>query len=631
MWSRAIHKYVKQNACIHVALFVFVFTVMVPGPFPGLSLAGGQPPVPNPKPAFLQDDFKDYLNQMAEAIPVTKGRVQRDQLSLYKEIFELQSNGDMKAANEKIRQLVDPRLMGHVLYQRYMHKTYVSKPDELASWLKIYADHPGAKDIYRLAKRKGATSLENPAYQSQRYGAQTIRADFRETYISDRKRSSAQRKAVTRNQNKVHQLVRQGRPTQALSTLRSKKSLFDQTEYNVLQSRIAAGYMYTGNVEKSLSLAAQAAKQSGENVPLAGWVAGLASWRLNKFEDSARYFEMAAKSPYANGWTISGAAFWASRAHMRIQNFQEVSYWLNRASEYPRTFYGLIALKVMNRPLELNLHIPAYERRGEDVLMQYEAGIRALALQKIGQSQLAESELTSISVRENEGLKPILLGYAMDTRMASLSWSMGHAFRDAKGNAYDAALYPLMPWEPRGGFTVDRALIHAFARQESRFEPAAGNPSGATGLLQVMPATAMEIAEGIDGIDMSDGDDAILRDPESNLSIGQEYMHYLFRHYTEEQDLFSLMIAWNAGPGNLKRWQGQLDDIDDPLLFIESIPAYETRAFVERVMTNFWIYRMRLGERLTSLDDVASGKRPRYVSQEPVPEAADIRVAISDE
>jgi len=87
------------------------------------------------------------------------------------------------------------------------------------------------------------------------------------------------------------------------------------------------------------------------------------------------------------------------------------------------------------------------------------------------------------------------------------------------------------------------------------------------------------------------------------------------------------MIAWNAGPGNLMKWQKRLSDVDDPLLFIESIPAYETRAFVERVMTNFWIYRIRLGEELTSLEDVASGRRPSYVAQEFPQPGSDLRVA----
>jgi hypothetical protein len=53
---------------------------------------------------------------------------------------------------------------------------------------------------------------------------------------------------------------------------------------------------------------------------------------------------------------------------------------------------------------------------------------------------------------------------------------------------------------------------------------------------------------------------------------------------------------------------------DDPLLFIESVPAPETRNFVERVLTNYWVYRQRFNQPVNSLDSVASGKWPVYVA-----------------
>src|SRR3546814_11560883 len=53
----------------------------------------------------------------------------------------------------------------------------------------------------------------------------------------------------------------------------------------------------------------------------------------------------------------------------------------------------------------------------------------------------------------------------------------------------------------------------------------------------------------------------------------------------------------------------------DPLLFIESIPARETRVYVERVLTNLWIYRHRLGQPTPGLDAVAAGEWPRYTAR----------------
>jgi hypothetical protein len=77
-------------------------------------------------------------------------------------------------------------------------------------------------------------------------------------------------------------------------------------------------------------------------------------------------------------------------------------------------------------------------------------------------------------------------------------------------------------------------------------------------------------------------------------------------------NLFMLAAAYNGGPGNLNKWLRQTNYAEDPLLFIESIPARETRLFIERVLSNFWIYRLRLGQEIPSLDAVAAGHWPYY-------------------
>ena len=74
--------------------------------------------------------------------------------------------------------------------------------------------------------------------------------------------------------------------------------------------------------------------------------------------------------------------------------------------------------------------------------------------------------------------------------------------------------------------------------------------------------------------------------------------------------------AYNGGPGNLRKWQNRARKgaYTDALMFIESIPARETRIFIERVLSNLWMYRERLGEPAPSLDALAAGKRPTYVA-----------------
>ena len=79
-----------------------------------------------------------------------------------------------------------------------------------------------------------------------------------------------------------------------------------------------------------------------------------------------------------------------------------------------------------------------------------------------------------------------------------------------------------------------------------------------------------------------------------------------------------MAAAYNGGPGNLAKWKRRaLPRSKDPLMFIESIPARETRDFVERVLSNLWMYRERLGQSAPSLDAIAAGELPLYKALDP--------------
>src|SRR3546814_14035015 len=82
------------------------------------------------------------------------------------------------------------------------------------------------------------------------------------------------------------------------------------------------------------------------------------------------------------------------------------------------------------------------------------------------------------------------LAYRMGSRLAGSDIDS-----DEIGGVVDAALYPIPPWQPASGFTVDRALIYAMMRQESGFNTRALSPDGARGLMQLMPRTASYIAQ----------------------------------------------------------------------------------------------------------------------------------------
>jgi len=146
-------------------------------------------------------------------------------------------------------------------------------------------------------------------------------------------------------------------------------------------------------------------------------------------------------------------------------------------------------------------------------------------------------------------------------------------------------------------------------RQESAFRTNAMSHDGARGLMQLLPSTAnyIERTRRFRGASRNQ-----LFDPAINIDVGQRYIDYLLNYAGVDGDLLRLATAYNAGPGNLAKWRRHLGEVEDPLLFIESLPSRETRDFVESVVANLWIYRARLGQSLPSLDAVAAGDWPAY-------------------
>jgi len=181
------------------------------------------------------------------------------------------------------------------------------------------------------------------------------------------------------------------------------------------------------------------------------------------------------------------------------------------------------------------------------------------------------------------------------------------------------ARFPLPDWEPVDGFRVDRALIYAMVRQESDFRLQAKSSAGARGLMQVMPETAQFLTRDKS---LFKRNQHRLYEPEFNIALGQYYVEYLHDDAVVSGDLLKLLAAYNGGPGTLKRWVGDVKFNKDPLLFIESLTFHQTRDYIEKVMANLWMYRMKMGQTTASLDALAAGEWPSLEHFDP-----DVQVA----
>jgi len=480
---------------------------------------------------------------------------------LYRRILAAQNSDEWALADRLIGELKDQRLLGYVLAERYLHPRFKVGYAELAAWLHSYGDLIDAPRIHALALKHRPPHAPAPPAPV---------------------------------------------PPQMLSGGGSD----DDAGWRVVASAAPVVKPVAGaKGAKTAKPAAHApappsddaavdASQAARHDPHAAWLAGLAAWRAGRHELAIRNFEAVATSPASSSWNAAAGAFWTARGYLVIRKPQAYVRWMGRAAENPYAFYGMLARRMLGQDINIDWSLPAIGRDELARLEQYPAAPRAIALLQIGDRARAEDELRRLYPRLPTALAPLALTIAERGGMPALAMRIAGRLLQTTGQRYDAGLYPMPAWAPPGGFTLNRALLFAIARTESGFNPGAQNRSGAAGLMQLMPGTARVMGKGADSV----------FDPQANLGLGQRYVDTLLKHERVRGNLMSLIAAYNVGPGNLTG-----SPSDDPLLMVESLPSAETRQLVQRVLTNFWIYQLRLGQPTESLDRVAGGEMPLYI------------------
>lgn len=534
-------------------------------------------------------------------------------IDLYIRIFEVQEKGQWKKADSLISQLANPILMSYVQFQRYMHPTaYTSKYNELRDWLASYNDHPEANRVYKLAlRRKPGNAAQPKRPLSKKYRPEPDR--ITNPHLSKKKRSSSQRKRVNQINRYAKSLLARERPTQTLNYIQQEDVDRDLTavETDRIKTWIARQYFLERVPKKALPVAEDVINRSREALPLADWIAALSHWQLRNYESAAVHFEAFANAKYNNSASRSAGAYWAARAHLVTKNPVKVAKYLEIAADEPFTFYGVLANRQLGNDHAYDWSALKLTASGFRAVTEYPSVARAVALTQIGRGDLADAELRRIHGRVSANLDRDLLALAIALDLPAAQLQIAEYSR---GDGFEPGLFPLPKYQPADGFELDRALIYAFIRKESKFDPNAKSWAGARGLMQLMPRTASSLAKD-NSLRSSNADK--LFDPSFNLKLGQDYLQQLLRRGDPSGNLYALAVAYNGGPGNLRKWTKELKtDSSDPLFFIESIPSGETRAFIEQVLTNLWIYRNRLGQSAPTLEAAAGGKWPIYRSVE---------------
>ena len=344
---------------------------------------------------------------------------------------------------------------------------------------------------------------------------------------------------------------------------------------------------------------------TGEWASQAAWISALSSWRLGDCNAASNAFQQTAQLAQQRELRAAGF-FWAARAEQMCRRPQSVEPLLRAAAtapESPESFYGLLARESLG--MDTKLPADPYSYRDPDISRSPNVQ-RAIELDRIGETGLAEQMLRHqariCSPSEHHAL--IQLAKKLDLPGAQL-WLANNGQYGAFADAADR--YPNPHWAPINGWRVDPALAFGHIVQESSFRPTAVSAAGAVGLMQVLPVTAQQMSQSR-GVPYSR---AALTNPIYNLEFGQSFIETMRGSSATAGQLPRVIASYNAGPLPVARWAA-IPDKGDPLLWIESIPYYETRYYVPAVLRNMWVYQGLNREDTGTLHSMAEHRWPSF-------------------
>ena len=566
---------------------------------------------PTPPPAPVMNAAPVPYAAIAGQSTNSHGNLSPQDAAQYRAAFSQIESGEFDDAEASLAQVSDKSLVGYAEYHKLVNPAYGATYSELTQWLTLYGDQPMAMRVWNMAKRKKPAGAPDPAYPSlMGQPAQTIAA-------ADVDADKAAIAGVTLGaQTNINAAPQPGIDGGAPKL---------DTRDSDLTPKSARSAYNNGQYDQAVTLA----NKIGDH-----WVAGLANWRLKHYDAAEAEFKFVSTDPSRDAWGQSAGAYWASRCADKLNQQDQSQTFLKIAASFPFTFYGLMAEQKLGVTPAVVLakrgQTPTFAPDSREVLtasltddFAWTHGSaqaqRLSALVQIGRAKDAQAEVQSAVQRAGDGTE-------RDHWLALAAYNHIEVSQlHATDRLFDATRYPAPMIKLKSGYAVDRALLFAFARKESKFNTKAKSYAGAYGLLQLMPGTAALLENNSKFTSHPD----MLFTPSVNMRVGQEYMQKLLDGPTINGDLIRLIAAYNGGPGPVKDAIAQLGpDATDSILMMESIPVAETRQYVEEVAANFWIYHQILGEPNKTLAMAAAGTQvlvsgPAPVETKTVAEADD--------
>ena len=529
-------------------------------------------------PSVLSQEERDYYQGLFAAID-------RKDWAQVQQLFARKSDGPLHAAARAEYYLApgSPRI----------------ELGELSQWLQTGPQLPQAEEVAQLALRRGAASI--PALPGQQAMISLPGLPKR-----TRPRDTDDGSIPGNVASAILARIKADDPLGARQLLDGIDFQLSDAARAEWRQRVAWSFYIENDPASAYALAQLAGLASGPWVGEAWWTAGLAAWRLDDCAGAAEAFDKAA-SRADNPELLAAARYWQARAVVRCRQPEKAAALLKMASGRDETLYGMLASEQLGLKLPEGHAAPDFTQNDWQALRGEDNIRTAVALSQIGKDGLADDVLRHQARIGSPSQYQPLSRLARDLGLpATQLWMASSA--PYGGKPEPAGRFPTPKWTPAGGWQVDPGLVYAHALQESVFRAAVVSPAGARGLMQIMPAAARDHASAL-GVAGSASD---LNKPEVNLAFGQRHLTMLKNDPATQGLLPKVMAAYNAGLTPIGRWNSEIESKGDPLLWIESIPYWETRGYVNIVMRNYWMYERQAGGPSESRMALAQGMWPTF-------------------
>jgi soluble lytic murein transglycosylase len=355
-----------------------------------------------------------------------------------------------------------------------------------------------------------------------------------------------------------------------------------------------------GHVTDAYKLVDDHKLKEGPGFADAEWLSG---WIALRFmgEPETAFNHFVTMYEYVN-YPISRArgAYWTARAAQAMAKDETADMWFRIAAKYPTAYYGQLAAAGLGPGHGLLLPVqPAPE---EHEIREFQALdlVRAIRiLDEIDDKDRLKPFILALNdYRDTTGWHILSAQLAADHGRPDVGISIAKKSSRQGAELIEAGYPKLTPPRLRtrsSRYSLEIPLVLAMIRQESAFFVGAKSHANARGLMQILPRTAKKVARSLK---INYSKSRLTSDPAYNMTLGQSYLAGLMDEFNGSYVL--ALAGYNAGPGRARKWEklngNPRERTIDTIDWIEMIPFNETRNYVQRVLENLQIYRLKLAD-----------------------------------